>query len=196
MQNIRAKGSVQVFPWLSIENNADYSVMNYHNPINVGEGGGIWRNIADEGHPTVPMFNPDGSLTFTAAYTVGDFYYGKNGIDTKRKVFRNISGFRTNFFNNKFRINGDFTFRNTDNNTAQKRVQVPYSTNLGLTNYVGTTTNDLGFDNRATQYLATNVYGEFENTFHENHYLKFMVGYNYEQSTYKETGSFLKTLKT
>lgn len=184
MQNIRAKGSVQVFPWLSIENNADYSVMNYHNPINVGEGGGIWRNIADEGHPTVPMFNPDGSLTFTAVYTVGDFYYAKNGIDTKRKVFRNISGFRTNFFNNKFRINGDFTFRNTDNNLTQKRVQVPYSTNLGVTNYVGTTTNDLGFDNRATQYLATNIYAEFENTFHENHYLKFMAGYNYEQSTY------------
>ena len=24
MKNIRARGSVQVFPWLSIENNADY----------------------------------------------------------------------------------------------------------------------------------------------------------------------------
>lgn len=185
MKNIRAKGSVQVFPWLSLENNADYSVMEYHNPINVGEGGGIWRNIADEGHPTVPMFNPDGSLTFTAAYTVGDLFYGKNGIDTKKQVFRNVTGLRTNFFNNKFRINADFTFRNTDQNFDQKRVQVPYSNSEGKIAYVGTTTNDLSFDRDETNYLATNIYAEFENTFNSDHYLKLMAGYNYEQSTYK-----------
>ncbi|KQS37187.1 SusC/RagA family TonB-linked outer membrane protein [Pedobacter sp. Leaf194] len=184
MKNIRARGSVQVFPWLSIENNADYSVMNYHNPINVGEGGGIWRNIADEGKPTMPIFNPDGSLTFAAAYTVGDFIYGKNGIDTRRQVFRNITGLRTNFFNNKFRVNADFTFRNTNNNIEQKRVQVPYSNTRGVTAYVGTTTNDLLFDNRETQYLATNIYAEYENRFGNDHYLKAMAGYNYEQSTY------------
>jgi TonB-linked SusC/RagA family outer membrane protein len=184
MKNIRARGSIQVFPWLNIENNADFSVMKYHNPINVGEGGGIWRNIADEGHPTVPMLNPDGSLTFTGAYTVGDFYYGKNGIDTKKQVFRNITGIRTNFFNNKFRVNADFTFRNTNNGTNQKRVQVPYSTALGQTASVGTTTNDLSFDRRETQYVATNVYAEFENTFKQDHYVKLMAGYNYEQSTY------------
>lgn len=184
MKNIRARGSIQVFPWLSIENNADYSVMNYHNPINVGEGGGIWRNIADEGKPTMPIFNPDGSLTFAAAYTVGDFIYGKNGIDTRRQVFRNITSLRTNFFNNKFRVNADFTFRNTNNNIEQKRVQVPYSNTRGVTAYVGTTTNDLLFDQRETQYLATNIYAEFENRFGTDHYLKAMAGYNYEQSTY------------
>ncbi|WP_316800796.1 TonB-dependent receptor [Pedobacter frigidisoli] len=184
MKNIRARGTIQVFPWLSVENNADYSVMNYHNPINVGEGGGIWRNIADEGHPTMPLFNPDGSLTFSSAYTVGDFFYGKNGIDTKRAVFRNITGLRTNFFNNKFRVNADFTFRNTNNNIEQKRVQVPYSNSRGVTAFVGTTTNDLLFDTRETNYIATNIFAEFENKFGADHYLKAMVGYNYEQSTY------------
>jgi len=184
MKNIRARGSVQVFPWLSIENNADYSIMNYHNPINVGEGGGIWRNIADEGKPTMPLFNPDGTLTFASAYTVGDFFYGKNGIDTKREVFRNITGLRSNFFNNKFRVNVDFTFRNTNNDKEQKRVQVPYSSTRGVTSFVGTTTNDLLFDLRETNYLATNIYAEYENRFGSDHYLKAMVGYNYEQSTY------------
>jgi len=184
MKNIRARGSVQVFPWLSIDNNADYSVMNYHNPINVGEGGGIWRNIADEGKPTMPLFNPDGSLTFASAYTVGDFIYGKNGIDTRRQVFRNITGLRSNFFNNKFRVNADFTFRNTNEDKEQRRVQVPYSNVRGVTAYVGTTTNDLSFDMRETRYLATNIYAELENRFTNDHYLKVMAGYNYEQSTY------------
>ncbi len=184
MKNIRARGSIQVFPWLMIENNTDFSSMNYHNPINVGEGGGIWRNIADEGKPSMPLLNPDGTLTFAAAYTIGDFIYGKNGIDTRREVFRNITGLRSKFFNNKFRVNVDFTFRNTDNSRNQKRVQVPYSNSRGVTSYVGTTTNDLLSDNRRTRYWATNIYAEYENRFGNNHYLKAMIGYNYEQSTY------------
>jgi TonB-linked SusC/RagA family outer membrane protein len=184
MKNIRARGSVQVFPWLSFENNADYSIMKYHNPINVGEGGGIWRNIADEGKPTVPLFNPDGTTTFASAYTIGDFIYGKNGIDTKREVFRNITGLRSKFLNNKLRVNADFTFRNTNNDKEQRRVQVPYSNTRGVTSYVGTATNDLSFDLQETKYLATNIYAEYETRFGADHYLKAMAGYNYEESTY------------
>ena len=86
MQNIRAKGSIQVFPWLQIDNNSEYSDMNYHNPLNVGEGSGIWRNIGDEGHVLAPMFNPDGTLTMLSVYNVGDFWYGKNGIDMKKNI--------------------------------------------------------------------------------------------------------------
>ncbi|RZK46665.1 MAG: SusC/RagA family TonB-linked outer membrane protein, partial [Pedobacter sp.] len=184
MKNIRARGSIDVFPWLTVENNTDYSSMNYHNPLNVGEGGGIWRNIADEGKPTMPLTNPDGTLTFASAYTIGDFMYGKNGIDTRRDVFRNITGIRSKFFNNKFRVNADFTVRVTDNNRDQKRVQVPYSNFVGVTSYIGTTTNDLALDHRKTRYWATNIYAEYENDFGDNHYFKAMVGYNYEQSTY------------
>ena len=183
-KNIRARGSIDLFPWLTVDNNADYSVLDYHNPINVGEGGGIWRNIADEGHPSMPLYNPDGTLTFSSVYTVGDFAYGKNGIDTRREVFRNITSLKSKFFNNKLRVNADFTFRNTDNGRYQKRVQVPYSNFKGVTSYVGTTTNDIASDDRKTKYLATNIYAEYENDFGDNHYLKFMVGYNYEQSTY------------
>ena len=184
MKNIRARGSIELFPWLTVENNIDYSVMNYHNPINVGEGGGIWRNIADEGHPTMPLFNPDGSLTFSSAYTVGDFIYGKNGVDTSREVFRNITSLRSRFFNNKFRVNADFTFRNTGLSRNQKRVQVPYSNFRGVTSAIGTTTNDLLFVDRQTKYWATNIYAEYENNFGDDHYLKVLVGYNYEQSTF------------
>jgi len=184
MLNFRAKGSIQVTPWLVIDNNTDYSEMKYHNPINVGEGSGIWRNIGDEGHPSSPMFNPDGSITMSSVYTIGDFWYGKNGIDTKRGVFRNTTGFSTQFLDNKLRFKGDVTFRNTNNSTEQKRVQVPYSNKPGVTAFVGTTTNDLAIDQRETQYIATNIYTEYENTFSDAHYLKVLVGYNYEQSTY------------
>lgn len=188
MKNFRAKGSVQVFPWLMIEDNADYSEMAYHNPSNVGEGSGIWRNIGDEGHPNGTMFNPDGSLTMVSVYNVGDFFYGKNGIDTKKRVFKNTAGFNTEFFDKKLRIKGDATFRNSTNDSERKQVQVPYSNKPGVVAYVGTTTNDLTFDNRETQYIATNLYSEYENTFGGSHYLKLLVGYNYEQSVYNRIG--------
>ncbi len=184
MKNFRAKGSIQLFPWLKVENNADYSEMAYHNPMNVGEGSGIWRNIGDEGHPNGTMFNPDGTLTMVSVYNVGDMWYGKNGIDTKRRVFKNTTGFTSEFFEKKLRVKGDFTFRNTNNATDTKRVQVPYSNKPGVTAYVGTKYNDLSLTQREYQYLATNLYSEYENTFNDAHYLKILAGYNYEEQTY------------
>src|SRR5690606_16011578 len=89
--NLRANGTIRLTDWLSLSSNFDYSNRKYHNPLNVGEGGGIWRNIADEGHPMAPLLNPDGTLSHSAAYTVGDFYYGRNGIDFDRSVFRNTT---------------------------------------------------------------------------------------------------------
>lgn len=185
VMNIRSKGSIQLFPWLRIDNNTDYSDMFYHNPSNVGEGSGIWRNIADEGHPLAPMFNPDGTLTMSAVYTVGDFWYGKNGYDTKRKIFRNTTGFNADFFNKKINLKGDLTLQNTNFNEKRRQVPVPYSNKPGVIAYVGTTTNDLRDINAETQYIATNLYANFEDTFNDAHYVKLLVGYNYEESTYK-----------
>lgn len=185
MYNFRAKGAIQPFPWLKVENNASYSSMQYHNPLNVGEGGSIWRNIADEGHPMAPLLNPDGTLSYSAAYTVGDFYYGKNGIDMNRKVLRNTTSFNAGFYDNKFRVKGDFTFQNTDYDEQRLRVKVPYSRKPGVIEYVGTNYNDIQNVLDRTQYLATNFYGEYEDTFAGKHYFKGMAGFNYEQSTFK-----------
>ena len=182
--NLRAKGSIQVFDWLKIENNMEFSNMDYHNPINVGEGGGIWRNLADEGHPSSPIYNPDGSFTHSAAYTLGDFIYGKNGIDTNNRVLRNTTSFTASFLENKLHVRGDFTFRNTDEGETQRRVAIPYSTVEGQTTLLGSDTNDLQEYKTQTNYIATNIYADYENTFNDVHYFKGMVGYNYEQSSY------------
>lgn len=183
--NFRAKGSVQVLPWLRIDNNMDYANMRYHNPLNVGEGGGIWRNIADEGHEMAPLFNPDGNLSYSAAYTVGDFVYGKNGLDFNRRTLRNRTGFTAEFFANTLRIKGDFTIQDYDDNIRTVRVPVPYSRKPGVVEYVGVATNDFGETYNETQYLASNLYAEYEKAFAEKHNVKLLAGFNYEQSTYK-----------
>src|SRR5690606_40973295 len=48
MYNLRAKGAVNLTSWLKVDNNTEYSNMAYYQPINVGEGSGIWRNIAED----------------------------------------------------------------------------------------------------------------------------------------------------
>ncbi|HET7180489.1 MAG TPA: SusC/RagA family TonB-linked outer membrane protein, partial [Chryseosolibacter sp.] len=136
-------------------------------------------------HANATMFNPDGTLTMAAVYHVGDFWYGKNGLDFNNQVFRNTTAASSSFFGDKFRVNGNFTFRNTANIVDQKRVQVPYSIKPGSVAYVGTTTNDLREQRSDIQYLASNLYAEYENTFKGGHYVKFLAGYNYEQSTFK-----------
>jgi TonB-linked SusC/RagA family outer membrane protein len=187
--SFRARGTVQVTPWLSIDNNLNFSNVLYHTPLNVGEGGGIWRNIVAEGHPMAPMFNPDGTLTHSAAYTVGDYWYGRNGMDYDRNVFRNTTSLATNFFNNTLRIKGDFTYQTSNNNEKRIRVPVPFSRSPNVIDYVGLAFNDIRQIYRSTEYMASNLYGEYENTINKKHHFKVLGGFNYELSTYKRLGA-------
>jgi len=183
MYNLMAKGSMQVLPWLQIYNNTQFTARKYHNPINVGEGGGVWRNMADNSHPSTPMFNPDGSLTSAGAYSVGDFWYGKNGIDFYDQIIKNTTGFVANIYKNQIQLRGDLTFQSTQSTQTQIRVPVPYELSPGVINYLGTAYNDLTNTYNPTNYLAANIYGQYEKTFASDHYLKVLVGYNFEQST-------------
>lgn len=187
--NFRAKGSVEIAPWLSVNSNTEFTKMLYHTPMNVGEGGGIWRNMVAEGHPMAPMFNPDGTLTYSAAYTVGDYWYGKNGMDYNRDVLRTTGGFESRFLENKLKIKGDLTYQLSNNNETRIRVPVPYSRKPGVIEYLGNAYNDIREINRNSQYFASNIYGEYATTFNEKHDFKGLLGYNYELSTYKRLGA-------
>lgn len=183
MYNLRAKSSAQVFKWLKLENNLEVSQMKYYNPLTVADGN-VWYGLESEAEAMSPMFNPDGTLTMAAAYSVGDMWYGKNGTNTVKRVLRNTTSFTSAFLNNTFRIKGEFTFSNKDKTDLRRRVQVPYSSVQGIIAYLGSNTNDLSKETSATKYLATNIYSEYEKTFKDAHYVKAMVGYNYEQSIY------------
>lgn len=184
MLNLRATGTLQLYPWLQMNNNLIASNRKYFNPLNIGEGGGIWRNIADEGHPSEPMLNPDGTLTWSGAYTVGDYYYGKNGSGLSRNLVRNTTGMTATFLESKFKLNGDFTFQNTADNERRRRVEIPYSRAPGVIEYLGTATNDLRNLNDKSVYLASNLYGDYGSLFKDKHYVNLVVGTNYEQSTF------------
>ncbi|PPL04235.1 TonB-linked outer membrane protein, SusC/RagA family [Parapedobacter indicus] len=186
--NLRAKGSLQAYPWLKITNNMEFSNNHYHMPYSAqGRSANIQRYIEVNAFPSLPMYNPDGSYTRGGAATLGAFADGNNYQNNNRNLFRNTVGFNTGFFDNAFRINGDFTFRYDNRDFFWKRVKVPYyqNANAESPSYMGDVNGVIYEWMGHTMYTASNLYAEYENTFAEQHYVKAMAGWNYETSAYK-----------
>ena len=185
--NIRAQGSAQVLPWLEINNNFEYSNKKYHYPIDgAGEQVGPWAMIALEHFPMAPLHNPDGTLTYSAAYGVGDFWYGKNAMDQDINRFRNTTGAAANFFDKKLLVNGDFTYTYVSDDNKTTRVPVPYSVRPGVIEMLGANKNDVQDIASTTNYIAANLFAAFENYYKDRHYYKIMAGANYENSEFTQ----------
>ena len=186
--NFRAKGSLQAYQWLRLTNNMEYSNDYYHMPYSAqGRNANLQRYIEVNAFPSLPMYNPDGSYTRGGAGTLGALVDGNNYQNNNRNLFRNTIGFNTSFFANKFRVNGDYTLRYDDRDFFWKRVKVPYYQNANATSpsYMGDVNGSIYEYTGHTMYTASNLYTEYENTFAEQHYLKAMIGWNYETSSFK-----------
>ena len=200
--NMRFKGGYQLTPWLKISNNFEFSHNKYYNPITYSEGSGVvWRNIADEGHPSSPLFNPDGTMTYSAVYTVGDLLYGRSGITTKNSNLKNTTTFNAKFLGDRLRVNGDFTYQQKTQEKTKKQVRSPYALSAdengeSKIEYITGTYSNLAETTDHTNYLATNLFAEFEETFAEKHYFKAMAGWNYEKSSFKRIYAYNDDLLT
>ena len=181
--NTRLKAGYSVTPWLKITDNIEYSRNEYRLPRTYTEGtGAVIRNLADEAHPSSPMFNPDGSITYSAAYSVGDMIYGQSHISTISSNMQNTIAAKATLLNNTLRLNADFTYRQRNSNVTTKLVPTPYSRYEGVTEYIHPlTTASIKSGNTRYEYLANNEYAEYENTFAGKHYVKCLLGFNYEQ---------------
>lgn len=182
--NLRAKASLQVFDWLKVSNNMEFSNTDYHNPTVASYSYNIQRYIELTSFPSMPIYNPDGSYTEPAAYSIGGFKEGKNYQDKNNKLLKNTVGFNTSFLDGRLHVNGDFTFRYKAYDSMRKRTKVPFSKKENEYSTFGSF-NDIMEANSSTLYTATNLYADYENTFKGGHYIKGMIGYNYETSKYK-----------
>ena len=197
MLDTRLKIGYQITPWLKLSNNTNISSTVYRTPQNnTGEGNGnVWRNIGDNGAVCSPLYNPDGTLTINGIYTVGDFINGKSWKNFDKKQYQNTIGATAAFFNNTLRLNADFTYRKKDLNNTYRKTLTPYSRFEGKDEYISGRRQYLEEDIMDYRYLATNEYVEYENTFRK-HWVKAMLGYNYEQQSYKETVAYNDNLLT
>lgn len=186
--NIRAKGSIQATEWLRIENDITFNQRDYFFPVlNHASNTPVWRRISDEAFPVAMLRNPDGTLTDNASIVFGSFISGNNLMNESNKQTRNTSRVFTNFFNNKLKVNGDFTFDKTSFGRRFIYTPVPYSTAPG--NLLERGINKMNDLSEETTYLALNAYGEYTNSFGK-HNVTALLGYNYEQS--EENDKFIE----
>lgn len=187
--NLRAKSEAEILPWLTFTENVEYTYDDYHYPFGSAKeaSGVLGRSISDEGHPSSPAFNPDGTLTAAGAMSIGGLVTGNNWLDRKTKTFKTTSALKANILKDKLTLNADFTFRGKDYTETKKQTAVPYSAYEGEIIYLGTPETDdkIKESVRTYNYMALNTYAQYDETFAQKHNVKVLAGYNYEQQTYK-----------
>ncbi|MGV3503664.1 MAG: SusC/RagA family TonB-linked outer membrane protein [Adhaeribacter sp.] len=181
MYNLRARGSVQAFDWLKVENDIAFTQMSYFMPIlNHPSNTPVWRRISDEAFPIAMLRNPDGSITENGAIVFGSFLSGNNHSDINKVQVRNTSRFTASFLDKRLRVSGDFTFQRVNEVETRLYTPVPYSRKPDVMLERGE--NKMNEEDNKTNYLATNIFTEYEHSFGQ-HNVKGLVGYNYESSS-------------
>jgi TonB-linked SusC/RagA family outer membrane protein len=181
--NIRAKGSVDVFDWLKVENDMSYVQTSYFFPIlNHPSNTPVWRRISDEAFPMAMLKNPDGTLTQNASIVFGSFISGNNYSKLNTQQLRNTSRFTASFLHNKLHVNGDLTISRLTSIEDRLYTPVPYSKKPGEMLERGE--NKMNQQNDRTNYLGANIYGDYAERF-GRHSFKILLGYNYENSLLK-----------
>jgi len=180
--NIRGKLDFKVTDWLHIYTNSAYNRTVYNYPslwTSDWTSGDLYHQIGRANTLAVPK-NPDGSWTSAGTY-LGFLQDGGRG-NTVTNEPQNTIGFTTSFFNNTWRIKGDYTFRATNNYNQAYQVALPYETGPNQAiSYAGHSDASAWADDNA--YQAINIYTEYEKTFGK-HYFKGMIGYNQELNKY------------
>lgn len=193
--NFRAKGSIKIKPWLSIDNNFDMMHKTYHYPlISYDQTLTIQRNMEQQGFPMAVMYNPDGSLTYSAVYCgVGDFYNESSFQDQTTLQYKNTFGVNITPIKDVLKFRGDFTYVNTAYKRNRVLNYVPYSTGPEQFAEKG---KSIMMDNKdETRYMAANLNGTWTPKLGADHTLSLMGGWNLETSNkdtyYSERDGFL-----
>lgn len=176
--NVRIKGSIKVNEWLSINANLDYSNSDYKYPL-TSQGGvnAVWRLLSASGYPVAPLLNPDGTLTYIASFSVGDYYQKKSFSQTKETANRNTFGFVATPIRN-VTLKGDFSYLSINSGEQRRFFPATYSLRPGEM-ATGSGLNYLEeFDEDEKSYI-TNLYGEYATSL-EKHNIKLLVGGNLE----------------
>lgn len=188
--NLRAKINTQVNDWLNLYTNTQFAAGNNNWPGSgkYGNNTGLYNHAMAAYVPR----NPDGSLRFRtnlnnyAASEYPELSYGKSkGKETKYDISE-ILGFTMNFFNDKLKIDGNFSYEYMPGYLTQRSSKFPWSVYPGVYEYDGNSA--LTETNNINQHQTLNLFTTYT-TGKGDHHLQATAGYNQELQRFKYTSA-------
>ncbi len=187
--NLRAKIDAKINKLFSLSNNTSYysSVYNYQG---VGDINNAIAYSARHGLACFPLKNPDGSWLYSTpylGYKVANgrhivFGNGHNANIEKKNDFANTTELTFHPVK-QFNVKANFTFRQHGNYDTHRGTRFDYREypDGDIAYYTtGAGEDYLEESVKTWNYIATNVFGTYEDTFNDAHHITAMVGFNYE----------------
>ena len=185
--NLRAKGTIRIRKWLSLQNNTSMVVSKYHQPmVHYGQQV-ISRQLDMFAYPFATLKNPDGTWTQTAAKTgYAAFAEGTSWQEDQKLEVANTTTLKFVIIPEVFNVSADFTYKAA--RWSRDRMENQY------TYYTGE--NVSGIENSASpsslenwtyksSYLSTNVVATVTPRMGDRHDLNVVAGWNLEDYDYR-----------
>lgn len=183
--NLRARGSIQIRPWLTLENNTSMVNDNQKQPmIHYGQQM-VPRQIAIYGFPVANKKNPDGTWTQTAAKIgYAAFSEGTSWQKNKGLELANTTTVRATIVPEVLNLTGDFTYK--AKRTQRQRMENLYTYYTGKNasgqDYNKSSLEDWRYD---TDYMSANLVATFTPKITKAHDLNIVGGWNIEDQEYR-----------
>ena len=192
--NFRARLSFDVNDWINISSNTSYYHYTYSYP-GIAVVNSTFNYITKHALASYPTQNPDGtsiSMTSFSNSPVMDGYMPilDAGLNRNTDKQDNISTTAEITLKpwEKLEIKGNFTYMTDIARSMNRQVNTTYSQYPGetVTQTTGIWENKLSEYFKTQEYMQTNVFATYEDTYAEKHNLKVMAGFNWETKHLKD----------
>jgi len=183
--NLRAKGSIRIRPWLTLDNNTSLMSSKYHQPMMYYGQQMISRQIDMFAFPFALLKNPDGTWTQTAAKSgYAAFAEGTSWQEDNRLEVANTTTFNFEFVPEVFKVSADVTYKGA--RWTRDRMENLYTYYTGV-NVSGQDNSYSSLENwnYISNYISTNIVGTLTPKLGRDHDLNIVAGWNLEDYDYR-----------
>lgn len=180
--DVRAKGSIQIRPWMKITNNMSLASSYYYQPTTPRDQVIVQRWMQHACYPQSGPYNPDGTWTTAAAISGwAAFAEGNNYRTDKVTYVREKVAADIDIIKDVLSVKGDYSINYTMKNRIQVQTPVAYSKREGELMYESASAGDrLEEINYDTVYQSANLYATYKLKS-----LTVLAGWNLEWQDYK-----------
>lgn len=184
--DIRAKGSLQVRPWLKVTNNMSIGLYKSLQP-RTPSGNSAQRYLQHCAQPMAPLYNLDGSWTPAAAMTgYASYVEGKNRLEDDRTYIREKVSADIDIIKDVLKFQADYSYNFTFRDMLTvHHVPTTYSKSPGVFVEEGSkATSGMNETHYDTRYQSANAYLTWTPNLGESHKINALLGYNIEWQNY------------